>query len=165
MSTRMIRLADAQAAIRHAIEYYARTVRELQMKAAQRGPGEEPEEGEETLLIAAKLAQEGAKRARHALATVPVYEAVDFAAKRIIEMRGYPVEAHADMVEYAIKSILHYSGETAQRAGMVDVRQEMDPATERTDITLRFTLLRPESARWCPPATDIKAPGKEGEQE
>lgn len=165
MSTRMIRLADAQAAIRHPIEYYARDVRELRAKAAQRSPGEEPEEGEEALLIAARLAQEGAERARHALATVPVYEAVDFAGKRIIDKRGYPVEAHADMVEYAIKSLLHAFGETAQQAGMIDVRQEMDPATERTDITLRFTLVRPESARWCPPATDINVPGKGGEQE
>ena len=151
MSTLMIRLADAQAAIRHAIEYYARDVRELRAKAAQRGPGEEPDEGEEALLIAARLAQEGAERARHALATVPVYEAVDLEGRRIVDKRGYPREAHADMEEYAIKDLLRTFGETARQASMVNIQQTADPFEERTDIRLRFTLVRPMAARWEAP--------------
>lgn len=148
MNTQMIRLADAQAAIRHAIDYYARDICELRAKAAQRDPNEESEESEEALLIAARLAQEGAERARRELATVPVYKAMNFAGKRIIDKKGYPREAHADMEEYAIKSLLRTFGETAQQAGVVDVRQEMDPATEQTTVNLRFTLVRPMAARW-----------------
>lgn len=162
MSKRMISLAAARQAIKSVIDYYGRDIAALRERAARRGPDEEPEEGEEALLLGAQLAQEGADRALHALATVPVYEAADFAGKRIIDKRGYPVEAHADMVEYAIKNLLCAIGETAQQAGMVDVRQETDPVTERTGITLRFALLRPESARWYPPATDINIPSKIG---
>lgn len=164
MSTRMIRLADAQAAIRHAIEYYARDVSELQMKAAQRGPGEEPDEGEETLLIAAKLAQEGAERARHALATVPVYEAVDFAGKRIIDKRGIPEQMHDGIEENAVQTLLHGVGKTAHQAGMIDVRWTEDLDPERSRLTLRFTMMRPEAARWEPPTTDTNVHGKKGEQ-
>lgn len=162
MSTQMIRLADAQAAIRHAIEHYARDVRELRMKAAQRSPDEEPEEGEKALLIAARLAQEGAERARREVATVPVYEAVEFKGKRIVDKKGYSREAYADMEEYATKDLLRAIGETARRAGMIDVQRTADPFEEQTGINLRFTLVRPMAARWDPPTRKEREENENG---
>lgn len=151
MSRRMIDLAVAQREIKSVIDYYGREIAAIRERAAQRGPDEEPEEGEGALLIAAKLCMEGAERARHALAMVPVYEAVDFAAARIIDKRGLPEQMHAGVEENAVHTLLHTFGKTAHQAGMIDVRWTEDSDPERSRLTLRFTMMRPEAARWAAP--------------
>lgn len=157
MSERMISLAAARRAIKSVIDYYGRDIAALRERAAQRDPGEEPEEGEEALLLAAQMAQEGADRALHALATARVFEAVDFAAKRIIDKSGLPEQMHDGVEAQAVYLMLQALGETAHRAGMVDVRWsstglpwENEPDPTRSKVTLRFIMLRPE-AGWRPP--------------
>ena len=157
MSERMISLTAAQRAIKSVIDYYGREIAAIRERAAQRGPEEEPEEGEDALLIAAKMRMEGAERARHALAAVPVFEAVDFAAKRIIDKRGLPEQMHDGVESQAVHLLLRSFGENAHRAGMVDVRWsstglpwESEPDPNKSKVTLRFIMLRPE-AGWRPP--------------
>ena len=150
MSRRMISLTAAQREIKSVIDYYGREIAAIRERAAQRGPEEEPEEGEDALLIAAKLCMEGAERARHALATVPVYEAVDFAAKRIIDKRGLPEQMHDGVEAQAVHLMLQALGETAHRAGMVDVQWMDEPHPEQSKVALRFTMMRPE-AGFMPP--------------
>ena len=141
MSTKMIRLADAQAAIRYAIDYYERTIREILRKAADSDLDEE-------LLIAAEAAVDGAKRAQLTLATVRVYEAEDFAAVRIVDKKWIPEEMHSAAEEQAIKSVLRCVGETLDSAGMLKARMSTGITPEQTKITITFTAVKPCDSRW-----------------
>lgn len=150
MSIPMIRLADAQAAIRSVIDYYSRDIAAIRERAAQRGPDEEPEEGEDALLIAAKLCKEGAERARHALATCRVFEAVEFQAVRFVDKKWIPERMHGIAEEQAVGEVLSKTGETLNSAGMIRVTrgEAREPTTTR--ISIAFAALRPIDARWEP---------------
>ena len=150
MSTQMIRLADAQAAIKSVIDAYQRDISAVRAEAAKRGPDEEPPEGEDALLIAARLCSEGAERARHALATCRIFEAVDFKGVRIVDKKWIPPRMHDVAEEQAIRTVLTDIGKTLNNAGMIHTRKDRLGEPTTTRIALEFTALRPMDARWEP---------------
>ena len=150
MSTQMIRLVDAQAAIRSVIEAYQKDINLMREAAAQRGPDEEPEDGEDAVLIAAKLCKEGAERARHALATCRVFEAVEFQADRFVDKKWIPARMHGIAEEQAVREVLSKTGETLNRAGMIRVTREEGREPTTTRVSIAFAALRPMDTRWEP---------------
>lgn len=145
MARIMIGLAAAQQAIKSVIDYYSRDIAAIRERAAQRAPDEEPEEGEEALLIAARLAREGAEHAMHALETVPAFIAEDFACARIIDMERLPEDAQSRETAYYRQTMLEAIGPAAADHGMIktDVLVDSDERPTQKRITLRFTMMRP----------------------
>lgn len=171
MSTPMIRLADAQAAIRSVIEAYQKDINQMREAAAQRDPedllvpdGAQEAEQEAAVLLAAELCKEGAERARHALATCRVFEAVEFQADRFVDKKWIPERMHGIAEEQAVREVLSKTGDTLNRAGMIRVTREEGREPTTTRISIAFAALRPMDARWKPYVPGEEVPFTPGEE-
>ena len=145
MSAQMIRLADAQAAIRSVIEAYQKDINEACKAAAELGPEDSQEDKDAAACeaIMARAEQDGADKAYAALKAVPVFEAVTVASTRIVDKKYIPERMHDTAEEQAIRTMLADFGKHLNEAGMVKGSRAAGLDLTQTKITLRLEVLQP----------------------